>query len=142
MRRHALLALGALLWLLVLVAVGCDWGPFSGTAPEALSSSAQRDIPSWVLRERLPPRAVPGARLFAIAGCTACHTYAGAGASNLGAPNLTAIGTRHLGIAFEIRHLRCPSCVVPGSPMPTFATLGSKRLRQLAIFLEASKGTR
>ena len=66
---------------------------------------------------------------FAVAGCTA-----------LGAPNLTAIGRRHLGIAFEIRHLQCPSCVVPGSPMPRFGAIGVKRLRELAIFLEASKG--
>jgi hypothetical protein len=30
--------------------------------------------------------------------------------------------------------------VNPGSPMPKFASLGDKRLRPLAIFLEASKG--
>ena len=92
-------------------------------------------------RANLPPDAVPGAKLFAVAGCTACHTYNGAGGSNLGAPDLTAIGLRNLGIGFEIRHLRCPSCLNPGSPMPPFATLGTKRLQQLAIFLEASKGT-
>ena len=60
---------------------------------------------------------------------------------NLDAPDLTASGSRHLGIRFQIRHLRCPSCVNPGSPMPHFAALGAKRLRELAIFLEASKGT-
>ena len=42
---------------------------------------------------------------------------------------------------FQIKHLQCPSCVTPGSPMPKFASLGDERLRQLAIFLEASKGT-
>ena len=89
--------------------------------------------------ENLPANAFPGARLFADAGCTACHTYAHIGSSNLGAPDLTAIGSRHLGIAFEIRHLQCPSCVNPGSSMPQFGSLGRKRLRQLAIFLEASK---
>ena len=62
-------------------------------------------------------------------------TYDGAGSSNLGAPDLTAIGTRHDGIDFE-------SCVNAGSPMPQFASLGAKRLQQLAIFLEASEGTR
>ena len=30
----------------------------------------------------------------------------------------------------------------PGSPMPKFASLGEERLRQLAVFLEASKGAR
>jgi menaquinol-cytochrome c reductase cytochrome b/c subunit len=110
------------------------------TASEALASEVIADVPHWVKSEKLPPKAVPGAKLFAVAGCTACHTYLGAGGSQLGAPDLTAIGTRKLGIDFQIRHLKCPSCVNPGSPMPKFASLGDKRLRQLAIFLEASKG--
>jgi menaquinol-cytochrome c reductase cytochrome b/c subunit len=110
------------------------------TAQEALASEVQGDVPAWIKAESLPPAAVPGAHLFAAAGCTACHTYNGAGGSNLGAPDLTAIGSRNLGIQFQINHLQCPSCVNPGSPMPKFASLGTKRLRQLAIFLEASKG--
>jgi mono/diheme cytochrome c family protein len=127
-----------LLAVLVRLLAGCG----SSTHPETLAQSPVHDVPSWVLRERLPERAVSGARLFATAGCTACHTYAGSGSRNLGAPDLTAIGSRHLGIAFEIAHLKCPSCVNPGSPMPPFASLGKKRLRDVAIFLEASKGTR
>ncbi|HEY2373826.1 MAG TPA: c-type cytochrome [Gaiellaceae bacterium] len=110
------------------------------TAKEALASEVIADVPHWISAQHLPPAAVPGAKLFAVAGCTACHTYLGTGSSNLGAPDLTNIGTRNLGIAFQIRHLQCPSCVNPGSPMPKFASLGTKRLRQLAIFLEASKG--
>jgi mono/diheme cytochrome c family protein len=110
------------------------------TAKEALASEVILDVPHWVKDEHLPPAAVPGAKLFAVSGCTACHTYNGSGSSNLGAPDLTAIGSRHLGIQFQINHLKCPSCVNPGSPMPKFASLGEKRLRQLAIFLEASKG--
>jgi hypothetical protein len=43
---------------------------------------------------------------------------------------------------FQIKHLNCPSCVNPGSPMSPFAALGRKRLHELAIFLEASKGIR
>jgi mono/diheme cytochrome c family protein len=85
-------------------------------------------------------KAYPGAELFATAGCTACHTYDGAGGSNLGASDLT-IGRRHLGIGFQVAHLKCPSCVIPESPMPPFRSLGRRRLHQLAIFLEASKGT-
>jgi mono/diheme cytochrome c family protein len=128
---------------LVLVAIalpllaGCFW-----TSPEINEGgSPEMSVPRWVREESLPPAAVPGAKLFAVAGCTACHTYAGSGGSNLGAPDLTAIGLRHLGVDFEIRHLTCPSCVVHRSPMPPFASLGPKRLQQLAIFLEASKGT-
>jgi menaquinol-cytochrome c reductase cytochrome b/c subunit len=112
------------------------------TASEALASEVIADVPHWVQAEKLPAAAVPGAKLFAVAGCTACHTYLGAGGSQLGAPDLTAIGTRHLGIDFQIRHLKCPSCVNPGSPMPKFASLGEKTLHQLAVFLEASKGPR
>jgi mono/diheme cytochrome c family protein len=110
------------------------------TAKEALASEVILDVPHWVKSQNLPPAAIPGAKLFAVSGCTACHTYAGSGSSNLGAPDLTAIGSRNLGIQFQIDHLKCPSCVNPGSPMPKFASLGEKRLRQLAIFLEASKG--
>jgi cytochrome c oxidase subunit II len=99
-------------------------------------------VQTWARQERLPPAALPGARVFATAGCTACHTYAGSGHANLGAPDLTAYGRRRLGVAFDIHFLRCPSCVKPGSPMPRFDVLGRKRLRQLAVFLEASKGIR
>ena len=112
------------------------------TAKEALASEVIANVPTWVKTEQLPAKAVPGAKLFATAGCTACHTYLGSGGSQLGAPDLTAIGTRNLGVDFQIRHLQCPSCVNPGSPMPKFASLGTARLRQLAIFLESSKGKR
>jgi menaquinol-cytochrome c reductase cytochrome b/c subunit len=110
------------------------------TAKEALASEVIQSVPSWVKDEHLPANALPGARLFARAGCTACHTYDGAGGSQLGAPDLTAIGTRNLGVATQIQHLKDPGSVTPGSPMPPFASLGDARLRQLAIFLEASKG--
>jgi menaquinol-cytochrome c reductase cytochrome b/c subunit len=110
------------------------------TAKEALASEEILNVPSWVKAEKLPPAAVPGAKLFAESGCTACHTYLGSGGSQLGAPDLSAIGKAKLGIDFQIRHLKCPSCVNPGSPMPKFESLGDTRLRQLAIFLEASKG--
>jgi mono/diheme cytochrome c family protein len=110
------------------------------TAKESLASEVIGSVPSWIKSEQLPPAAVPGAKLFAASGCTSCHTYLGTGSSNLGAPDLTDIGSKHLGIDFQIRHLKCPSCVTPGSPMPKFASLGEANLRKLAIFLEASKG--
>jgi menaquinol-cytochrome c reductase cytochrome b/c subunit len=110
------------------------------TAKEALASEVIANVPTWIKEQNLPPEAVPGAKLFATAGCTACHTYLGTGSSNLGAPDLSNIGSRNLGVDFQIRHLKCPSCVNPGSPMPKFESLGEERLRQLAIFLEASKG--
>ena len=84
--------------------------------------------------------ALAGANLFAESGCTNCHTYLGSGGSNLGAPDLSAEGAKGKGIQFQIDHLKCPSCVNPGSPMPPFAALGEDNLHKLAVFLEASKG--
>jgi cytochrome c553 len=134
--RRPLAAVGAVLVILSMAVL--TWK--GATASEALASEVIADVPHWIHEEHLPPAAVPGAKLFAVAGCTACHTYNGTGSSNLGAPDLTAIGTRNLGIQFQISHLKCPSCVNPGSPMPKFASLGDKRLHQLAVFLESSKG--
>jgi len=126
--------------VLVILSMGVlTWK--GATAKEALPAEIIKDVPSWVTRENLPADAIPGAQLFARAGCTACHTYLGDGGSQLGAPDLTAIGSRNLGKDFQVRHLICPSCVNQGSPMPSFKPLGRPRLIQLAIFLEASKGT-
>ena len=136
--RRPVAVVGAVLVVLSMAVL--TWK--GATASEALASEGITQVPSWIKAEKLPPAAQPGAKLFAVAGCTACHTYLGAGGSQLGAPDLTAIGSRHLGIDFQIRHLKCPSCVNPGSPMPKFASLGDKTLRQLAVFLEASKGKR
>jgi len=136
--RRPLAVVGAVLVVLSMAVL--TWK--GATASEALASEVKADVPHWIKQEKLPPKAKPGANLFAVAGCTACHTYLGAGSSNLGAPDLTAIGTRNLGIQFQINHLKCPSCVNPGSPMPKFASLGDARLKQLAIFLESSKGKR
>ena len=110
------------------------------TAKEALASETLSAVPSWVQKQNLPQNAVPGARLFAQSGCLTCHTYLGTGSSNLGAPDLTKEGAKGRGVDFQIRHLQCPSCVTPGSPMPPFAQLGDDNLRKIAIFLEASKG--
>jgi mono/diheme cytochrome c family protein len=128
--------------LVPLVAACGSGGNSTSSAREALANQVEQNIPSWIQDEHLPDAAKPGARVFATAGCTACHTYDGSGGTNLDAPDLTAIGARHLGVRFQVAHLKCPSCVNPGSPMPPFRSLGRKRLRELAIFLEASKGVR
>ena len=73
-------------------------------------------------------------------GCLNCHSYLGTGGGYSGAPDLSAEGAKGKGIQFQINHLKCPSCVNAGSPMPPFAALGDKRIHQLAVFLEASKG--
>ena len=131
--------------LILLIGAGCgahSQKAAKSPAQKAIEAEIYFDVPGWVKAEKLPPAAIPGARLFAASGCTACHTYLGSGSSNLGAPDLTEIGARGLGIGFQIRYLKCPSCVTHGSPMPKFASLGAARLHQLAVFLEASKGRR
>ena len=124
--------------VLVPLAAGCGSGGHTTSVPGAAASPVQR----WIEVEHLPAKAIPGARLFESAGCTVCHTYAGSGTTVLNAPPLTSIGKRHLGVQFQIAHLKCPACVNPGSPMPPSKSLGRKRLHELAIFLEASKGSR
>jgi mono/diheme cytochrome c family protein len=117
-------------------------GCAAGTAKEAVGSELIANVPHWIAAEKLPRAARPGARIFATSGCTACHVYLGAGAQNLGAPNLTSEGLRGRGIDWQVRHLENPATVVPGSPMPKFASLGQVRLHELAVFLEDSKGER
>jgi menaquinol-cytochrome c reductase cytochrome b/c subunit len=112
------------------------------TAQEAIASEVKAAIPSWEKKQGFQnnPEAIAGANLFAESGCTNCHTYLGTGSSNLGAPDLSAEGAKQKGIKFQIDHLKCPSCVNSGSPMPSFAALGEDNLHKLATFLEASKG--
>jgi menaquinol-cytochrome c reductase cytochrome b/c subunit len=125
---------------LILTAISMGVLTWKGaTAPEAGAGSLA-EVPKWMQEYNLPANAQPGAEIFAVSGCLNCHTYGGSGSPNLGAPELTQEGTRNRGIRWQIDHLKCPSCVNPGSPMPPFEKLGEDNLRQIAIFLEASKG--
>jgi mono/diheme cytochrome c family protein len=127
----------------ILVVISMGVLTYKGaTAKEPLASENLALVPQWAAKEGFAgnQQAVAGAKLFAVAGCLNCHTYNGAGGTNLGAPDLTAEGAKNKGVAFQIKHLQNPSSVNPGSPMPSFAGLGDARLKQIAIFLEASKG--
>jgi menaquinol-cytochrome c reductase cytochrome b/c subunit len=110
------------------------------TAKESLGSENVAKVPEWTTAQNLSPPGVEGAKIFAQAGCLGCHTYLGAGSPNLGAPDLSAEGTKGRGIQFQINHLKCPSCVNPGSPMPPFTKFSTEQYQQLATFLEESKG--
>jgi len=129
----------------ILVVVSMGVLTFKGAvAKEPLASEIRLLVPSWAKKEGFAnnPDAVAGANLFAQSGCTTCHTYLGAGGSQFGAPDLSSIANRHLGVAVQIQHLKDPRSVTPGSVMPSFAGLGEANLRKLAIFLEASKGAK
>jgi menaquinol-cytochrome c reductase cytochrome b/c subunit len=125
--------------ILVVISMGVlTWK--GATASEVVASEVTPLVQEWRSEANLPARAVPGMELFAVSGCLNCHTYLGSGSSNLGAPDLSEEGTRNRGIQWQIDHLKCPSCLSPGSAMPSYQQLGDERLRQLAVFLEDSKG--
>jgi menaquinol-cytochrome c reductase cytochrome b/c subunit len=110
------------------------------TAKESLGSENVGLVPQWVQQQNLSADGEQGATIFALAGCMGCHTYLGAGTPNLGAPDLSAEGAKGRGEEFQIDHLKCPSCVNPGSPMPPFTNFTDEQYQQLAAFLEESKG--
>jgi mono/diheme cytochrome c family protein len=127
----------------ILVVVSMGVLTYKGaTAKEALGTELLGHVPAWAAKEGFQgnQQALAGAKLFAVSGCLNCHIYLGDGGRNLGAPELSAEGAKRKGIDFQVRHLQNPAAVNPGSPMPSFAGLGTDRLKQLAAFLEASKG--
>ena len=112
------------------------------TAKEALASEVVQAVPTWAKREGFSgnPQAVVGAKLFAQSGCTACHTYLGTGSSNLGAPDLTAIGKGNQGAKFFSDYVANPRAF-GNKVMPVFGNLGStQNITNLGIFLSVSKG--
>jgi menaquinol-cytochrome c reductase cytochrome b/c subunit len=112
------------------------------TAEEALGSELIREVPRWAQEQGFEgnQQAIQGAELFAEVGCVACHTYLGQGSQNLGAPDLTDIGTAGRGVEYWTRWIRNPQEIRPGTQMPPFPTLSDEQLRALGTFLEASKG--
>ena len=128
---------------------------WKGATVKEVAAGAEGEVPRWIEENNLIENAkalegvdpntaeadvTAGAAVFADSGCLNCHIYLGSGAEALGAPELTDEGTKNRGIQWQIDHLKCPACVNAGSPMPAFASLSDEQLRQLAIFLEASKG--
>jgi menaquinol-cytochrome c reductase cytochrome b/c subunit len=129
----------------ILVVISMGTLTYKGAvAKESLASENVVLVDSWAKKESFAgnKQAIAGAKIFAVVGCTNCHTYNGAGSSNLGAPDLTAEGAKKKGIAFQIKHLENPRSVNPSSPMPAFADLGKDNLQKLAVFLEASQGAK
>src|SRR5947208_2813976 len=111
------------------------------TAKEALASEVVQAVPTWAKQQGFADNkeAVAGATVFASSGCTACHTYLGTGSSNLGAPDLSAIGKSGQGPDFFSTYVADPS-KAGNNVMPKFAALGEVKLHQLGVFLSESKG--
>src|SRR6476659_2975398 len=125
----------------VLVVISMGVLTYKGaTAKEALASEVVQVVPTWAQRQGFADNkeAVAGATVFASSGCTACHTYLGTGSSNLGAPDLSAIGKGGQGPEFFATYVADPS-KAGNNVMPKFAALGDVKLHQLGVFLSESK---
>jgi mono/diheme cytochrome c family protein len=126
----------------VLVVISMGVLTYKGaTAKEALASEVVQAVPTWAKSQGFAdnPDAVAGAKVFASSGCTACHTYLGTGSSNLGAPDLSAIGKSGQGPDFFSKYVADPS-KYGNNVMPKFGSLGQQKLHQLGVFLSESKG--
>jgi menaquinol-cytochrome c reductase cytochrome b/c subunit len=110
------------------------------TARESLGSELAAVVPIWSQKQGgFSPEAEEGARIFAQVGCTQCHTYLGSGSSNVGAPDLSAIGkTQNKG--FFKQYVADPS-KFGNNVMPKFENLGEDNLDKLAQFLSDSKNS-
>jgi cytochrome c2 len=110
------------------------------TAEESLASENVALVGEWTEVQGLSEQGAEGATLFAESGCMNCHTYLGAGSSNLGAPDLSDIGATGGMSAEEFSAYVANPADFGNVVMPAFANLGEQNLRLLGIFLEESKG--
>jgi menaquinol-cytochrome c reductase cytochrome b/c subunit len=124
----------------ILVVISMGVLTYKGaTAEEALGGDVSL-IDEWVEGNALPEEARAGAMIFTESGCQSCHTYLGAGSSNLGAPDLTDIGAQQgKNAEYLARYIADPR-EFGNTVMPQYASLGEENLRNLGVFLAASKG--
>ena len=127
----------------ILTAVAMGVLTYKGaTARESIGSELLVLVPNWAETHGFAgnQQAVEGAEIFAKAGCANCHTYLGAGTSNVGAPDLSNIGAGGQNEDFFVRYVANPS-EFGNNVMPPFEQLGEENLQKLAAFLVASKGS-
>ncbi|MDX6644880.1 MAG: menaquinol-cytochrome c reductase cytochrome b/c subunit [Miltoncostaeaceae bacterium] len=123
-RRPIALAAG------ILVTVMLCWLTYLGaTAPEGIAGGGTIPLTN------LDAKAKAGLNTFLANGCTNCHMIKGSGAAGPG-PNLTNEGSKpgH-DAAWEIAHLKCPTCKSPGSIMPPFTNFTPQQYDELATLL-------
>ena len=131
--------------ILVIISMGVL--TYKGATAEEAGDVGAELVTQWVeeggLEENLAEgatieQAQMGAELVAESGCLNCHTYRGAGSTNLGAPDLTQIGAENRGVDYFHRYVANPS-EFGNTVMPQFQTLGDENLEAIAVFLDASK---
>jgi cytochrome c oxidase subunit 2 len=107
----------------------------------------QRFIARSTMRERTRVAATSeGAKLFATAGCSACHRIAGTGANGLAGPDLTFVGRRRtLGAGILPNNpgtmtgwIGDSQAIKPGNRMPP-VTMKSEDLQAMLDYLESLK---
>jgi len=118
------------------------------TAEEALGTTLVEAVPEWAQKQGFEgdEQALAGGRLFAASGCGQCHIYLGLGSPNLGAPELTEIGNGDRGIDYFRQYVANPrefgNQVMTQYGEEFGGSLNDDQLRQIATFLDASKGTK
>lgn len=113
---------------------------YKGATAEEASAAGEEAIDSIMAAQGLPEDARQGLQLYFESGCTSCHTYAGEGSTNLGAPDLTSIGAGEgKDAAYFERYVANPR-EFDNDVMPVYQTLGEENLKAIARWLEASKG--
>ncbi|MEX2211565.1 MAG: c-type cytochrome [Gaiellaceae bacterium] len=122
----------------VLVVISMGVLTYKGATAEEASAAGAEAIDALMVAQSLPEDARQGLQLYFESGCTSCHTYAGEGSSNLGAPDLTSIGTQEDAAYFQ-RYVANPR-EFGNQVMPVYQDLGDENLAALARWLEASKG--
>jgi cytochrome c553 len=116
------------------------------TAEESLGSANVVLVPEWAEQQGFEDNeaAVAGAEIFAAIGCLNCHTYLGAGTTNLGAPDLSSIGASGQSVQYFADYIANPA-EFGNTTMQAYGeefggALDDEQLRQLGEFLAASKG--
>jgi cytochrome c2 len=109
-------------------------------AKEPLAAENRLLVPEWAEQQGFEQGspAYEGADIFAQVGCMNCHTYLGAGTTNLGAPDLSDIGgTSNRGVEGFADYVADPT-KFGNTVMPQFEDLGAENLQKLGVFLQSS----
>ena len=131
---------------MILVVISMGVLTYKGaTAEEASAANSEELVRDWGEQNNLPENAVPGGVLFAETGCQQCHVYLGSGSPNLGAPELTDIGSgsgknRDYFTRYVANPRQFGNTLMPVYGRDAGGALTDEQLDQIAIFLEASKG--
>jgi mono/diheme cytochrome c family protein len=132
--------------VLVIISMGVlTWK--GATAKESLGSELLVEVPKWAEEQGFEnnPQAIAGAKLFAESGCANCHTYLGAGTSNLGAPDLSDIGSTAGKTADQFAAYVANPGDFGNNVMPPYGkefggAFTDQQLKQVGEFLFQSKG--